>query len=65
MEKVFKVSGMMCSHCEKRVEKAVSAVDGVSAVKADSKNGTCTVTFDNANESDIKKAITDAGYSAE
>ena len=56
---------MMCSHCEKRVEKAVSAIDGVSAVKADSKNGTCAVTFENANESDIKKAITDAGYTVE
>ena len=65
MEKVFKVSGMMCSHCEKRVEKEVSAIDGVSAVKADSKNGTCAVTFENANESDIKKAITDAGYTVE
>ena len=65
MEKVFKVSGIMCLHCEKRVEKAVSATDGVSAVKADSANGTCSVTFENASESDIKKAITDAGYTVE
>ncbi len=35
MEKIMRVDGMMCHHCEMRVEKALASVDGVSSVKAD------------------------------
>lgn len=62
MQKIFNISGMMCPHCENRVKKAVSALNGVSDVIADSKSGTCAVVFDGTDEADIIKAITDAGY---
>ena len=30
MNKTMKIEGMMCAHCTGRVEKALSAIDGVS-----------------------------------
>lgn len=65
MEKVFKVSGMMCHHCESRVEKAVSAIPGVESVKADAQSGTVTVNCPCLDASALIKAITDAGYTVE
>ena len=31
MKKEFKVEGMMCNHCRMHVEKALNALDGVTA----------------------------------
>ena len=42
----IKVNGMMCAHCENRVNKAVASLDGVSFVKADHVNGVVEVEFD-------------------
>ena len=63
MEKVYNVSGMMCHHCEMHVEKAVSAIDGVTACKADHTTGKVTVTASKqiADEA-VKAAIESAGY---
>ncbi len=36
---VFKTKGMMCGHCSARVEKALLAHEGVTAVKADYETG--------------------------
>ena len=33
MNKTMIIEGMMCAHCTGRVEKALAAVDGVSAVE--------------------------------
>ena len=30
-EKIIKIEGMACGHCSARVEKALNAIDGVSA----------------------------------
>jgi copper ion binding protein len=59
----FKVSGMMCSHCEKNVENAVKAIAGVKDVKADRAAGNITVEYDTATVSpaDIKAAVDDVG----
>lgn len=35
MKKVLTIEGMMCAHCSARVEKALSAVDGVTGVAVD------------------------------
>lgn len=58
---VFKIKGMTCSHCEKRVCDAVKSVQGVTDVFADSKKNIAIVSgiF---NEKDIEKAVNDAGY---
>ncbi len=65
MEKTLKVSGMMCSHCEAKVEKALNAVEGVTGAKADRESGTASVTL-SAEVADevLIKAVTDAGYEA-
>lgn len=65
MEKIFKVNGMMCHHCESRVEKAVSSIPGVESVKADAASGTVTVNCPCSDSSALIKAITEAGYSVE
>ncbi|MDD4245297.1 MAG: cation transporter [Candidatus Methanomethylophilaceae archaeon] len=61
----LKVAGMTCGHCEARVVKAVSSIEGVKSCKASSSKGTVVVkgklTSDAVEK--IKAAITGAGYS--
>jgi len=61
METVIKVEGMMCPHCQARVESACKAVADVENAVVDLKAKTVTVTG-KADVSALKKAITDAGY---
>ncbi len=63
MEKIMKVNGMMCGHCEMHVKKALEAVAGVAEAAADHNSGTVrlTLTAEVANEK-LKKAVEDAGY---
>lgn len=61
---VINVEGMSCGHCKMSVEKAVSALDGVSAVNVDLAAKNATITYDPAkvNEDAFKKAITGVGF---
>ncbi len=61
------VKGMMCSHCENRVNKAVGALDGVFFVQANHDENIVNVTFDENKVSlqDIKNAIVAQGYEIE
>ena len=63
MKKILTVEGMSCMHCSARVEKALSAVVGVSSAKVDLEKKTATVELaaDVANETLIA-AVEDAGY---
>lgn len=45
MEKKIQVNGMMCNHCKMTVEKALSAVPGVTAAVVDLEAKTATVTL--------------------
>ena len=45
MKKIIDVTGMHCGHCEKAVEDAIKAVDGVTKVKADREKNAVTVTM--------------------
>lgn len=56
------VEGMMCKHCQARVEKALTEVAGVTNVEVSLENKTATVTGNNLSESALSKAIVDAGY---
>lgn len=58
------VEGMSCGHCKAAVEKAVSALDGVSKVDVDLAGKKVSVTYnpDKVNEDAFKKAITGQGY---
>ncbi len=63
MERIIKVDGMMCHHCEMRVEKALSEIDGVEAVKADHEKKEVRITLaKNVDESLLKKQIEKEGY---
>ncbi|MBR3693260.1 MAG: heavy metal translocating P-type ATPase [Erysipelotrichales bacterium] len=63
MSKVMVIEGMMCMHCQARVEKALAAVEGVSSVVIDlaAKTATVEVSADVSNEA-LTKAVVDAGY---
>ncbi|WP_253290775.1 heavy metal translocating P-type ATPase [Pseudoflavonifractor sp. MSJ-37] len=63
MTKKLIIEGMMCSHCTGRVEKALSAIDGVSAVTMDLEGKSATVQLSSSvSDEALTKAVTDAGY---
>ena len=63
MEKVLKVEGMTCAHCQKHVTNALAKLDGVTAVDVslEAKTATVQATRD-IPVAEFEKAITDAGY---
>lgn len=64
---VLSVDNMACVSCEMRIENAISAVDGVTAVKANAETKTVRVSFDRqrTNVEVILAASNEAGYPAE
>ena len=60
MTKTVTIEGMMCMHCSGRVEKALNALDGVTAT-VDLAAKTATVTGDVTDEV-LRKTVEDAGY---
>lgn len=63
MTKVISIEGMMCNHCTGTVQKALEAVEGVTAVtmSLEQKNATVDMACNVADEV-LTKAVTDAGY---
>jgi len=63
---VIAAKTMVCGMCEKNIEKAVYAVEGVKSVEVDLKGKNVKVQFVPAqtNLQTIELAITDAGYDA-
>lgn len=56
------IEGMSCGHCSARVEKALNAIDGISA-RVDLDNKTAYVENGNTvKDEEIIRAVTDAGY---
>ncbi len=63
MTKTLRVEGMMCSHCEARVKKALEAVEGVQSAVADHTKGTAVVTLKGSTSDEaLKKAVEDQDY---
>lgn len=63
MEQRYTVTGMTCGHCVSAVEREVSGIPGVAAVKVDLDTQTVLVTSDEAlDEAVLDAAITEAGY---
>ncbi|MBE6968891.1 MAG: heavy metal translocating P-type ATPase [Ruminococcaceae bacterium] len=63
MEKVLKVEGIMCPHCEARVKKCLEAIDGVSEAVASHTEGTATVKLEKDVAFEVlKAAIEGEGY---
>ena len=62
MKKTMVIEGMSCGHCSARVEKALNALDGVTA-KVDLEAKTASIeTEGRASDEQLKAAVTDAGY---
>lgn len=62
MSKKILVEGMSCGHCSARVEKALNAIDGVTAkVDLEAKTAFVDITG-NVSDDTLKQAVEDAGY---
>jgi len=63
MEKVMKIDGMMCPHCEARVKKVLEELDGVDECVCDHKAGTATLTLSaNVEDTLLKSTVEAQGY---
>lgn len=63
MEKVLKVEGMMCPHCEARVVKVISELPGVTNVTANHQSGLVAVTMtEEISDATLTQAIEAQGY---
>ena len=62
----FTITGMTCSACSARVEKAVAKVDGTKDVSVNLLTNSMQLEYDEAKTSvpAIIKAVVDAGYGA-
>lgn len=65
--KHYRVTGMGCEACVKRVEKAVGAIDGVNKAAVDLESETLSVEYDEEKLSydSLKNAVEEAGYGLE
>ena len=63
MNKTMIIEGMMCTHCTGRVEKALSAIDGVDQVEMslEGKSATLTLSKEVDNQT-LTDAVTETGY---
>ena len=62
----LRVSGMTCSHCQAKVEKALKGITGVYTAIVDLKDGEAEVDFndDSVTTQQLVAAIEQAGYGA-
>ncbi|MFF4580817.1 heavy-metal-associated domain-containing protein [Streptomyces sp. NPDC001389] len=62
-ETVYKVTGMTCGHCEGAVTAELTALPGVTSVKAVAATGEVTVvSAAPLAEADVRAAVDEAGY---
>ena len=61
MTTTISIEGMMCGHCQARVEKALKEVVGVTDVTVSLEDKNAVVTGD-ASADALKQAVVDAGY---
>lgn len=63
MTKTMLINGMMCGNCKKHVEKALGAIDGVSAVEVNLEEKKAVVTLSAEISDDVlKNAVVEEGY---
>ena len=55
------IDGMMCKHCQARVEQALTSVNGVTKVEVSLENKTATITG-TASKDTLVQAVVNAGY---
>ena len=62
-EKTLSIDGMMCSHCESRVKKALESIEGVNQAVVSYENKTAVVMLNKAMSDDVlRKAVEDEDY---
>ncbi|MBQ4513948.1 MAG: heavy-metal-associated domain-containing protein [Anaerolineaceae bacterium] len=61
---VIRIRGMFCIHCEARIKKSLSGLDGIKSVSVSYRQSKAVVTFDPMVTSidKMKKMIEDEGY---
>ncbi|MCG7524625.1 heavy-metal-associated domain-containing protein [Streptomyces sp. OfavH-34-F] len=60
---VYQVTGMTCGHCEGAVSQEVSAIEGVTSVKAVASTGLVTVVSATPLDDEaVRAAVDEAGY---
>ena len=64
MDVELKIVGMSCEHCSGRVEKALGALAGVTAVEVVLEPGSATVAGDNVRLADLVEAVDRVGFTA-
>ena len=63
MEKILRIEGMMCAHCQKHVQETLAGLDGVTKVEVSLEDKTATVQMNrNIPFNEFEKAVQDAGY---
>ena len=63
MIKTLKIDGMMCSHCEMTVKKALESIDGVESAKADHEKGEAFVELSKpVDDKTLKEAVEAKDY---
>ena len=63
MEKTMKIEGMMCTHCQARVKKALEAVEGVSGAAVSYESGTAVVKLSaDVSDETLAKAVEAQDY---
>ncbi len=63
MKKILTVEGMHCEHCKASVEKALSAVAGVSSTKVDLGKKTATVSLSgDVSDAVLNEAVAATGF---
>ncbi len=61
--KTMHITGMMCTHCEATVKKALEAIDGVSGASPSHESGICIVTMNRpVPEEALVAAVTEEDY---
>ena len=63
MAKTILIEGMQCNHCKMSVEKALSAIDGITKVEVNLENKSATIEFTKEIEdSKLREVIEEAGF---
>ena len=63
MEKIMKIEGMMCGHCEARVKKVLEKLEEVDSAVVSHQEGTAVVTLNTEVSDDVlKKVVEDQDY---
>lgn len=63
MKKTMRIEGMMCGHCEARVQKVLLALPGVESAVASSAEGTAVVELSaEVSDADLRAAVEAQDY---